>query len=177
MKNLEQQVEKFQVIAGQLVELYELKNRKYGDSFHKTFEEYGPATLCIRLDDKLSRLKSLLLKSESATPDESVIDTLMDTAGYAIMGIMELLGEFEQPTQELPTKPVVEDYDTEEDLEDDVEEDDLEEDEDEEIEEDEEDDFAHMSKEDLKAFLKKNKVKFHSKATRADLVKLAEGVN
>lgn len=72
-----------------LTELYETKNKAYGDSFRKTYEEYGPAMLCIRLDDKLSRAKQLLLKGE-APNDESVIDTLLDLANYAIMGVMEL---------------------------------------------------------------------------------------
>lgn len=72
-----------------LTDLYETKNKAYGDSFRKTYKEYGPAMLCIRLDDKLSRVKQLLLKGE-APNDESVIDTLMDLANYSIMGIMEL---------------------------------------------------------------------------------------
>ena len=69
---------------------YELKNRKYGNSFSKTYEEYGPVMLCIRLDDKLGRLKQLLLNGETGTKDESVIDTLLDLANYAIMGVMEI---------------------------------------------------------------------------------------
>lgn len=72
-----------------LNELYEQKNAAYGDSFRKTYEEYGPAMLCIRLDDKLRRAKQLLLKGGDPD-DESVIDTLVDLANYAIMGVMEL---------------------------------------------------------------------------------------
>lgn len=70
--------------------IFALKNKKYGDSFHKTWDEYGPTMLCIRLDDKLSRAKQLLLHHEPGTEDESIIDTLQDLADYAIMGIMEL---------------------------------------------------------------------------------------
>lgn len=71
--------------------LFELKNRKYNDSFGKTFKEYGNSVLCIRLDDKLGRLKSLLLKDEEGTDDESVLDTLQDLANYANMAIIELM--------------------------------------------------------------------------------------
>lgn len=83
-------VKRHEEICKELNELYELKNKKYGDSFGKTFEEYGPAMLCIRLEDKLSRAKQLLLHGESETDDESIIDTLKDLANYSIMGIMEI---------------------------------------------------------------------------------------
>ena len=42
----------------------------------------------IRLEDKLSRLKTLI-KSENKV-DESIEDTLMDLANYAIMTLIEL---------------------------------------------------------------------------------------
>lgn len=45
---------------------------------------------CIRLDDKLNRLKSFAKKQDMQVTDESVIDTLTDLANYAIMTIMEL---------------------------------------------------------------------------------------
>lgn len=79
-------------ICNELNSLYELKNKKYGDSFSKTYKEYGPAMLCIRLEDKLSRAKQLLLNGEDGTNDESIIDTLKDLANYSIMGIIELEG-------------------------------------------------------------------------------------
>jgi len=72
-----------------LNDLYEQKNAAYGNSFSKTYEEYGPTMLCIRLDDKLSRAKQLLLKGAEEN-DETAIDTLLDLANYAIMGAMEI---------------------------------------------------------------------------------------
>ncbi len=68
-----------------LNDLYEQKNEAYGNSFSRTYEEYGPTMLCIRLDDKLNRAKQLLLKGAEEN-DETVIDTLLDLANYAIMG-------------------------------------------------------------------------------------------
>ena len=47
---------------------------------------------CIRLEDKLNRLKSLNF-SKSAKVNESIEDTLMDLANYAIMTLIELEGE------------------------------------------------------------------------------------
>ena len=74
-------------ICSDLTALYERKNHDYGDSFGKGFAEYGMTMPCIRLEDKLNRLKSLL--KSSAQVDESIDDTLMDLANYAIMTLIE----------------------------------------------------------------------------------------
>lgn len=82
----------FNDICAELSDLYARKNQDYGDSFHKTFEEYGPMMAAIRLEDKLNRFKRLI-KNETAVKDESIIDTLKDLANYAIMTLMELSGD------------------------------------------------------------------------------------
>lgn len=76
-------------ICKDLTALYEKKNHDYGDSFHKSFQEYGLTMVCIRLEDKLNRLKTLA-KSEQLVEDETIVDTLNDLANYAVMGHMEL---------------------------------------------------------------------------------------
>lgn len=80
-------------ICRRLGEIYSAKNHDYGDSFHKTFNEFGRVALAIRLQDKCSRLTSLCCKEKQMVKDESIIDTLLDIANYAILGIMELEGE------------------------------------------------------------------------------------
>lgn len=62
------------------------KNQKYGNSFFKTADEYGKTVLVLRIDDKLNRLKQLILHNESDDMQgESVKDTLIDLAGYAVL--------------------------------------------------------------------------------------------
>lgn len=74
-----------------LSKLYERKNHDYGDSFHKTFMEEGFAMARIRLSDKLERFKSLTKNDAKAmVNDESVEDTLLDMANYAIMTVIEM---------------------------------------------------------------------------------------
>ena len=85
-ENVQKFVEKCKIMA----DIYERKNKKYGNSFTKTYQEYGKPVLCIRLEDKLSRIKQLLLNGQEGTADESVTDTLIDMANYAIMAVMEL---------------------------------------------------------------------------------------
>lgn len=77
-------------ICEYLNNLYERKNHDYGDSFHQTFVEEGMAMARIRLGDKFSRFKTLTLKGSQQVQDESVRDTLLDLANYAIMTVMEM---------------------------------------------------------------------------------------
>ena len=76
-------------ICAGLTDLYRRKNADYGDSFGKSFAEYGMTMPCIRLDDKLNRLKSLA-KNPAHVQDESIRDTLLDLANYAIMTVIEM---------------------------------------------------------------------------------------
>lgn len=82
-------VEKHAKICMSLNELYARKNTDYGDSFGKSFTEYGLTMACIRLEDKLNRIKSLT-KQAAQVSDESIVDTLMDLANYSIMTLVEL---------------------------------------------------------------------------------------
>lgn len=77
-------------ICAALTALYERKNHDYGDSFGKSFAEYGMAMPCIRLEDKLNRLKALTRSGAQKVTDERLEDTLMDLANYAIMTLVEM---------------------------------------------------------------------------------------
>lgn len=83
-------VVKHKAICDELNKLYERKNHDYGDSFHTTFVEEGMAMSRIRLGDKFSRFKTLSSGTDQMVSDESVRDTLMDLANYAIMTILEM---------------------------------------------------------------------------------------
>ena len=106
-------VEKHHDICDELNQIYEQKNHDYGDSFHKSWIEEGMAMPRIRLGDKFNRFKTLTLNANSQysgkfnqyptlnpsadeyndaqrVKDESIRDTLLDLANYAIMTIMEL---------------------------------------------------------------------------------------
>lgn len=76
-------------ILDEIYDTYKRKNADYGNSFGEQFIEYGLLSAVIRLDDKMRRLKQLL-KNEAQVKDESIRDTLLDLANYAIMTIMEL---------------------------------------------------------------------------------------
>ena len=77
-------------IVIEMNKLYERKNKDYGDSFHTSFVEEGMAMARIRLGDKLNRFKTLTKSDHQEVKDESIRDTLIDLANYAIMTVMEL---------------------------------------------------------------------------------------
>lgn len=84
-------VERHLALCEKLNKIYEQKNHDYGDSFHQTFLEEGMAMPRIRLSDKLSRFKSLTRSTDGQqVKDESIKDTLLDLANYAIMTVLEL---------------------------------------------------------------------------------------
>ena len=70
------------------LELYKLKNEKYGDSFNKSVEKYGLISALTRMSDKWNRIENLILNNDSGTEDESLIDSLQDLANYCNMTIL-----------------------------------------------------------------------------------------
>lgn len=83
-------VQRHAEICEEINKLYEQKNHDYGDSFHQTFVDEGMAMARIRLGDKLSRFKTLSRGGERKVDDESIRDTLIDLANYAIMTVLEM---------------------------------------------------------------------------------------
>ena len=93
MSTIKSDLDKFVSITNEMKEVYEIKNKNYGSSFSEQFKEYGLTSVCIRLDDKIRRLKSLNKQFQSGTvnvDDESVRDTLLDLANYSILAMIEI---------------------------------------------------------------------------------------
>lgn len=87
---MNEKVARHKALCEELNDLYARKNHDYGDSFHLSYEEEGLAMARIRLGDKLSRFKTLSRLDKQEVTDESIRDTLIDLANYALMTIMEL---------------------------------------------------------------------------------------
>ena len=83
-------VEHYAKLCKELNDLYARKNADYGDSFGKSFEEEGLAMARIRLGDKFNRFKTLSRSVERKVLDESIRDTLIDLANYALMTVLEM---------------------------------------------------------------------------------------
>lgn len=77
----------FSEYTDHLADVLKSKNDAYGDSFGKSLDEDGLLVLKIRLGDKFNRISSLTKRGELKENDESLEDTLLDLAGYSILGL------------------------------------------------------------------------------------------
>lgn len=109
----------FKEITEQMLQTYIKKNRDYGGAFERGMERDGIISALTRMYDKLDRLHSLKDKDPEIV-EESVQDTLLDLANYAIMTRICLLksGEKEgtvvyannHPIMEIQKKGTFEDF-------------------------------------------------------------------
>lgn len=84
------QTEHFRKVADELGNLYEAKNKAYGNSFGETFQKLGIISAITRISDKYNRLCNLATNPDIDNLGESLDDTLRDLASYCIMTIIEL---------------------------------------------------------------------------------------
>lgn len=85
MSNFEMAVDR---LTDLLAETLKAKNADYGDSFGKLYAKYGDASTAIRLTDKLMRFETLI-QNKQQVKGESINDTLLDIAGYAILTLVQ----------------------------------------------------------------------------------------
>ena len=77
----------FKFYTDKLAATLQQKNDAYGDSFTKSVDEDGLLVLKIRLGDKFNRISELIKNRKLKENDESLEDTLLDMAGYSILGL------------------------------------------------------------------------------------------
>lgn len=88
---LEEKIKLHNKILNDIHDTYIKKQNDYGDSFGKSFAKRGITSAIVRMEDKWNRLDNLTLDSKrNMVEDESIEDTLLDLANYAIMTNMEL---------------------------------------------------------------------------------------
>lgn len=84
---LPENVEEFRKITHSMTQTYSAKNHDYGNSFDISLDKFGLVAAVVRIGDKMNRIESLISK-EARVKDESIKDTLLDMANYAIMTVM-----------------------------------------------------------------------------------------
>lgn len=78
-------VEIFREIVNQMADTFEAKNNDYGNSTQDTYDKFGDVSFLTRLTDKLNRLTTLCTGTEQKVKDESIDDTIIDLAVYAVI--------------------------------------------------------------------------------------------
>ena len=89
-------------VQKEALELFERKNRDYGDAF----ATYGPVGVLVRIGDKMSRFNSISNSGVTLVDNEGLRDTLIDLHNYAAMAIM-LLDEADSKQKNLAVHEVV----------------------------------------------------------------------
>ncbi|KAA9242186.1 DUF1599 domain-containing protein [Aerococcus mictus] len=79
----------FRSITDEMANLYDRKNSDYGNSFDRSIDQFGLVASAVRLGDKYNRF-SQLINANQQVKDESIRDTLIDLANYAVMTILWL---------------------------------------------------------------------------------------
>lgn len=97
-------VDRLEKLTEQLIETYKAKNNDYGDSFADSYKEFGITSAVVRMNDKMNRIKSLSKGEERQVKDESLRDSLMDLANYALMTVIEIENEQERGPKGEPFK-------------------------------------------------------------------------
>lgn len=100
MKTNEMLVLQHKSIVEEMNRTYEKKNHDYGDSFNRSIDRWGLTAALTRMNDKLDRVDALKDKDLKVV-DESLRDTLLDLANYAIMTAMYLENMDEEHVEEL----------------------------------------------------------------------------
>lgn len=85
--------DKLKDLTNQLLKIYMDKNADYGDSFSKSYKEFGIIAPIVRMNDKMERVKQLSKSGDRKVKDESLKDSLIDLANYALMTVIEIDSE------------------------------------------------------------------------------------
>lgn len=90
-KEYDREVRRFKELTTKMYETFKKKRNDYGPSSRVTFEMFGPESMTVRMFDKLIRYSNLTSGDvKQLVKDESVKDTLLDLANYALITILEL---------------------------------------------------------------------------------------
>ena len=79
----------YKEILDKLFETYKAKDQDYGSAFSEMFDELGIDYAYGKLREKINRIK-VLRKQPNMVENEVLEDALLDTAGYAILTLVEL---------------------------------------------------------------------------------------
>ena len=79
----------YRSLLDKLFETYKAKNSDYGNAFAEMFDELGIDYAYGKLREKMNRIK-VLRNKPNMVENECLEDALLDTAGYAILTLVEL---------------------------------------------------------------------------------------
>ena len=86
-------VEQHKALCLDMNALFAKKNHDYGDSFSETYRKLGIISAVTQITHKYNRLVEIVTSDHQEIPEETIEDTLIDLANYALMTVLELRNE------------------------------------------------------------------------------------
>ncbi len=89
----EDQDDPFVAVLEKMAKIHAAKNADYGNSFEvaaRMLNRPVVEVLLSRMTDKLARACNLVSRGEAAVKEESLADTLLDLANYAVLAVVSL---------------------------------------------------------------------------------------
>lgn len=86
----ESESSRFRIIVANMAKTYADKQSDYGNSFNISVRKYGLISALTRISDKFNRIENLILNGGQKVKDETLKDTLLDLASYAVMTVMAI---------------------------------------------------------------------------------------
>lgn len=88
---IQEEIVIFRTLTKKMGDTFAKKRSDYGQTTTETYHKFGPVSMLTRMHDKLGRLDNLLGKNKkNKVSDESIEDTLLDLANYALITILEM---------------------------------------------------------------------------------------
>ena len=77
-------------IMNKNLEIYKKKNADYGNSFAEVYKELGFESGLVQIIHKVNRIKGIYKNGKAEVEGESIRDSLIDLANYALMTVVEM---------------------------------------------------------------------------------------
>lgn len=89
-ENIDTRAERLEELMKQSLDLYKKKNADYGNSFAEVYRELGFESGLVQILHKVNRIKGIYNKGKAEVENESLKDSLVDLANYALMTVVEM---------------------------------------------------------------------------------------
>lgn len=89
-ENIDTRAKRLEEIMNKNLELYKKKNADYGNSFAEVYKELGFESGLVQILHKVNRIKGIYSKGKAEVENESIRDSLIDLANYALMTVVEM---------------------------------------------------------------------------------------
>lgn len=89
-ENTDTRAKRLELLMNQNLELYKKKNADYGNSFAEVYKELGFESGLVQIIHKVNRIKGIYKNGKAEVEGESIRDSLIDLANYALMTVVEM---------------------------------------------------------------------------------------